>query len=236
MSAIVATMLLGNRLSVPDGTAAILFDMDGVLLDSLTLDYEIVNRLVESNLSRTVDIPRTVVRDNFPFDLPVFWQRVLAAVQFDAEPSEIDLLVAAHERERSTATVPAHEGIVEILEDACGRGLLLGVVSNNPEIEVDRMIGMAGLRDFFHIIVGNDGANIRKKPAPDMYIEAARRLGVPPTSCAAVEDSLLGAESANRAGCYTIGVATGAADFDELVASVWVQSSYSTFGEVDRVS
>jgi HAD superfamily hydrolase (TIGR01509 family) len=224
-------MLLGDRLSVPAGTAAILFDMDGVLLDSLTMDYEIVNRLVESHASGTVDVPRAVIRANFPFDLPVFWRRVLGEIHLDLDSSKIDLLVAAHERERATTKVPVHEGIAEILADARRRRLSLGVVSNNPEGDVEQMIKMAGIRKFFDVVVGNDGDGLAKKPAPDIYIAAARRLGVAPGSCVAVEDSLVGAESASRAGCHTVGVATGATAFDDLASSEWVDSSYSYFGE-----
>ena len=220
-------MLLADRLTVPDGTAALLLDMDGVLIDTLTMDYEIVNQLLGAHTPVRDEVPRSVIRANFPYAVPEFWRRVLAAIGAEVPQALLDRLIEAYEQARATFPLRVHEGVREVLGAARAAGLGVAVVSNNPERDVDKLLASTGLRQYVDVIVGNDNAGLAPKPAPDTYLEAARRLGAPPDRCAAVEDSLLGAEAASRAGCYTIAVATGAGSFDELAASPSVSRCYT---------
>jgi len=221
-------MLVADRLAVPDGTRALLCDMDGVLLDTLTMDYELVNELL--SVHGAAEVPRRVIQEYFPYDIPQFWRLLLDWTGLELPPGAVDELVRAHEKARESSAVTVHDGVVEILADTRDRGLGAAVVSNNPVADVERMLVMAGLRDYFSVVVGNDGPAMAKKPAPDSYLEAARRLarGAP---CAALEDSLLGAQAANAAGCWTVGVATGATDFDALSASRYVDRCYTSFAQ-----
>jgi HAD superfamily hydrolase (TIGR01509 family) len=222
-------MILADRLTVPDGTAALLFDMDGVLLDTLAMDEELVNRLVGGHGHADVRVPRSVIRAHFPHHLPEFWQRVLSDVGLVLPDAEVATLVAEHERERRETSARVHDGVVDILRAARGAGLGVAVVSNNPVADVESMLSGAGLRALIDVVVGNDLPGVAPKPAPDVYLRAARELAAAPGACVAIEDSLLGAESASRAGCYTVGVATGASDFDELAASEHVSRTYGGF-------
>ncbi len=222
-------MVLADRLTVPDRTAALLLDMDGVLLDTLTMEFELIGALLGERLGEDVSVPRTVVRRAFPYDLALAWRRILAELGLELPEEEIDGLVAAHEHARLTASVPTHEGISAILDAARGAGLALAVVSNNPQADVARILAGAGLGDRFDLLVGNDAPGLPKKPAPDTYLEGARRLGLEPARCVVIEDSLLGAEAGSRAGCHTIAVATGANTFAELSASPHVARCYSDF-------
>jgi HAD superfamily hydrolase (TIGR01509 family) len=221
-------VLIANRLTVPDGTPALLWDMDGVLLDTLTMDYELVNRILSSHTAP--EVPRETIQEFFPYDIPEFWRRLLKSVGLEVSPNTFDEMVREHEKARESADIVIHEGVTEILADARGRGLLTAAVSNNPLADIDRMLVAAGLREYFSVVVGNDDPGLAKKPAPDSYLEATRRLGltgtVPP---AAIEDSLLGAQAAQEAGCWTVGVATGAADFEALSASPYVNRTYTRF-------
>lgn len=225
-------MILANRLTVPDGTAALLFDMDGVLLDTLAMDEELVNRLIGGLGHADVRASRATIRTNFPYHLPEFWRRVLQDVGLVVQDADVEKLVAEHERERHAGAVRVHDGVVEIILAARSAGLRVGVVSNNPTVSVEDMLVSAGLREHVDVVVGNDLSGVAPKPAPDSYLRAARELNVAPGSCVAIEDSLLGAESASRAGCYTVGVATGASGFDELAASTHVSRAYNRFSEV----
>jgi HAD superfamily hydrolase (TIGR01509 family) len=216
-------MLIADRLAVPDGTRALLWDMDGVLLDTLTMDYELVNRLLRPY--RTEPVPRHIIREYFPYAIPQFWRLILDSVGLRINPDE---LIRAHEKERESHAAPVHDGITDILADARVRGVAAAVVSNNPVKDIERMLESAGLRDYFAVVVGIDDPPIAKKPAPDCYLAAARRLGDPEPR-AAVEDSLLGAQAAHAAGCFTVGVATGAAGFEALSASPYVDRCYRSF-------
>lgn len=220
-------MLLAGRLDVPDGTAALLFDLDGVLLDSLSFDYEIVDTLLREECDFRVEVPRSVIRENFPLAIPDFWREISAACALGLTTEAISRLTEKHESHRRVATMAIHDGIPEIITAARNQNIPIGVVSNNPRREISKTLAGAGLSA--DVIVGNDEPGLRKKPAPDTYREAASRVGFHPTACVAVEDSLLGAEAASAAGCYTVAVATGANSFRELTKSPYVSRCYMSF-------
>jgi len=222
-------MVLADRLTVPDRTVALLFDMDGVLLDTLTMEYGLINDLLARHVARPVTASRALVRSVFPYDVPEAWRRMLSALGLDVPPEVVDRLVSGHEEARHTTRMPVHEGIEEILAAARAAGLAVTVVSNNPEDDVASMLAGAGLRDSRDGIVGNDTPGLEKKPAPDTYREAARRLQVDAAACVVVEDSLVGAEAGTRAGCHTVGVATGANAFAELSESAFTARTYTRF-------
>lgn len=220
-------MLLAERLDIPEGTAALLFDLDGVLLDSLSLDYEIVSRLLEDELGAIIEVPRSAIRENFPYAPPDFWHKISDACTLRLTPEAISRLAEKHESKRLESAMAIHHGIPEIIDGARSQGIAIGVVSNNPQVEIRKTLAGSGL--FADVVVGNDEPGLRRKPAPDTYKEAAARLGLQPSVCVALEDSLLGAEAASTAGCYTIAVATGANSFRELSASQYVSRCYTSF-------
>lgn len=220
-------MVLADRLTVPDRTAALLLDMDGVLLDTLTMEYGLVNDLLATHVNAPATASRTLIRSVFPYDVPEAWRRVLSALGLDLAPEVVDRLVSGHEQTRRTVRMPVHEGIEEILAAARAAGLALTVVSNNPERDVAGILAEAGLRDAIDGIVGNDTPGLQRKPAPDTYTEAARRLRADPATCVVLEDSLLGAEAGTRAGCHTVAVATGANTFAELSGSAFTARCYT---------
>ena len=93
-------MLLAGRLSIPAGARALLFDLDGVLLDSLSLDYEIVARLLQDELGQPKDVPHAVIEDNFALAIPDFWQQVSNTLNLDLSANAIENLTEAHESAR----------------------------------------------------------------------------------------------------------------------------------------
>ncbi len=213
-------MILASRLSLPDGVKGLLFDLDGVILDTLSLEYDVVNELLARHGIDPVE--REVVRANFPYPIPESWRRILGD---RADDELIAQLTEELERERSERPLAVHDGVLELL----GAGLPVAVVSNNPAAHIEAMLRDAQIEPA--AIVGNDAEGIRSKPAPDPYLAGARALGLDPSAAAAIEDSLLGARSAREAGCHVVGVATGAATFDELTASADVDVAYERFAE-----
>ncbi|MBD0349504.1 MAG: HAD family phosphatase, partial [Thermoleophilia bacterium] len=107
------------------------------------------------------------------------------------------------------------------------RGIPVAIASSSPRERLDRTLRAAGLEELFHVTVAGDEVE-RGKPAPDLFLAAARRLGVPPEDCVAVEDSPPGVESALAAGMTVVAVARapehrdalGAHAVDELTAAV----------------
>jgi HAD superfamily hydrolase (TIGR01509 family) len=100
---------------------------------------------------------------------------------------------------------------LETLRDLAARGLAVAVASSSPRSRLDRTLARAGLSDTFAVsVAGDEIAN--GKPAPDMFLAAAERLGVEPGRCAVIEDSAPGVAAGLAAGMTTVGVARTAAE------------------------
>lgn len=228
--------LLAERIALPDATTALLWDMDGTLLDTLGLDFEICNGLIAERFpSGAKTVPQEVIKAYFAIEPYGFFRELLTyavgAAAFDDRV--LEQIVEVYEEARKTAVFKPCPGILEVLEAAEGRGFAQAVVSNNAAADVEQILSGAGIRRFFGQVVGNDHEGFAKKPAPDTYLLGAKRLAAAPEHCVVFEDSLLGAEAGKRAGCYTVAVATGGTPFAQLEASSWVDRAYYSFASAD---
>jgi len=200
---------LDDRLFLDDRVEAILWDMDGVLVDSLGFDFEVCNRLLREVDPAAAAIPRDVIRAGFALGADDFWAFLLKRSGIGIDGADRAALIARWEALRRTTAFALNPGIREVLDAARAAGLRQAVVSNNPEADVRAILAGAGLDGRFDAVVGNDGPGRAKKPAPDSYLHAAATLGVAPERCVVVEDSPLGLQAAAAAGAVPIGVATG---------------------------
>jgi HAD superfamily hydrolase (TIGR01509 family) len=99
---------------------------------------------------------------------------------------------------------------------ACkARGLPMAVASSSDHQRLVQSLRLVGLLELFDVIVGGDDVE-HGKPSPDVFLEAARQLGVDAGNCLAVEDSVVGVESAVAAGMFVVAVARASARRDEL--------------------
>src|SRR5207247_5884315 len=122
----------------------------------------------------------------------------------DEPPGEINAEVVRRMQDRYARDLPLLPGAVDAvrrLAERCPLGLATS--SNRPVIET--VLDAAELRPFFAATVSSEEV-ARGKPAPDVYLEAARRLGVDPARCAAIEDSHNGIRSARAAGMRVIAI------------------------------
>jgi HAD superfamily hydrolase (TIGR01509 family) len=225
--------IIADSLCIPAKTEAILWDMDGVLLDTLGFDYEICNQLLNQHFGSQVNVKRDFIRSIFAYDPVEFWRLILECVRDEhgipRTESYLDQILESYNSARNASNFRVNPGIVEILDAAVKISLKMAVVSNNPLEDLKKILSQAGIIDYFSHIVGNDHETLNKKPAPDTYLLGAKILGVKSERCVVVEDSLLGAESGSRAKCFTIGVATGSADFESLSQSPWTDQNYISF-------
>ncbi len=226
-------MMLANRLQLADDIQAILWDMDGVLLDTLGLDVAVCNQLVKKYFGDNVFLSRDFIRSVFAYHPPEFWRIILDFVRerfrVGEAPYYLDEMLLQYLEVRNNALFEANPGIVEILESAREKGVKCAVVSNNETADIVQIVERAGLAAYFDLIVGNDIGKLARKPAPDTYLFAAKTLKVAPEKCAVVEDSLLGAEAGRGAGCFTVGVCTGSADFKDLESCSFADRVYTSF-------
>jgi HAD superfamily hydrolase (TIGR01509 family) len=180
---------------------AVVFDMDGVLLESEEVWDAVREQFVRERGGRyDAEVQRALMGMS-----SVEWSRYLHDVAGvpdapDAINAEVvrRMLVAYREK------LPLIPGAVEAVQRLAARfPLALASSSNRPLI--DAALELAGLTQHFQATVSSEEVE-RGKPAPDVYLEAARRLGVPPERCAAVEDSHNGIRSAKAAGLFAVAV------------------------------
>jgi HAD superfamily hydrolase (TIGR01509 family) len=192
---------------VPDaGTAphplkAVLFDMDGTLVDTeelwwqavehvaATLGYELTDADLPDVLGRSVGHAAALVRRATGTDASL---AALAA----------DLHVQFASRVESRIVV--RPGAVELLDHLPSHGITVGLVSASPRSVVDTVLRTLGADRFAVTVTADDTEHT--KPAPDPYLMAAHMLGVPTTACVAIEDSPAGVRSAETAGCRVLAV------------------------------
>jgi HAD superfamily hydrolase (TIGR01509 family) len=180
---------------------AVTFDMDGVLIDSEPVWEEVRRALVaERGGLWQPDSQRRLMGMS-----TAEWSRYLATdLGVDMAPDEVARTVIARMVDRYRVRLPLLPGATAAVRRMATRWPL-GLASSSPRSLIDAVLARAGLEDSFAITVSTEEVP-RGKPAPDVYLQAALRLGVEPGRCAAVEDSTNGLRSAHAAGCRVIAV------------------------------
>jgi len=182
---------------------AVLFDMDGVLVLTEEAHWQ---SWLEAARPRNVELSYAAFKSCFgrinPDCIPIL---------FGPWPAD-DSLKIAEEKEQAfrrivKARVPLVPGIVELLTALTNLGARLAVGSSGPPENVKALIDGGNLTHFFSATV--DGKQVTHgKPAPDVFLIGAKRLGVAPAACAVIEDAPVGIRAAVAAGMLPIGVAT----------------------------
>jgi len=181
--------------------AAVVFDLDGVLLDSETRWNEAKEALVREAGGRwRDDAPTQMMGMSSPEW--VAYLRDSLGVPMDAEAINRDVVRRMEEGYRRE--LPLLPGAGDVVRALAGRWPLGLASSSNREI-IDLALELAGLSGAFRATVSSEEVD-RGKPAPDVYVEAARRLGVDPGRCVAIEDSSNGLRAGAAAGMTVIAV------------------------------
>jgi HAD superfamily hydrolase (TIGR01509 family) len=180
---------------------AVVFDLDGVLLDSEQVWDEARRDLVAETGGRWTDDATTAMMG---MSAPE-WSRYLARdLRVPLDPGEIDRDVVRRVIARYRKRLPALPGAREAVRRLAERWPLGLATSSNREV-VDAVLEALGVVRCFAATVSSEEVS-RGKPAPDVYLEAARRLGAPPAACAAIEDSSNGLRSASAAGMTVVAI------------------------------
>jgi len=185
---------------MPNPIRGLIFDCDGTLADTMPLHWEAWREVsarhgfefAEHRFYALAGIPsRDIVRT------------------LNAEGGlSLDPLTIAREKEETYLAKLEHIGPIELVVDIArahhGR-LPMAVASGGSRRVIERVLDHLGLRSLFQAVVTNEDV-ARQKPAPDIFLEAARRLGVPPANCRAYEDAELGLTAIRAAGMEAVDV------------------------------
>jgi HAD superfamily hydrolase (TIGR01509 family) len=181
----------------PRPIRAVVFDMDGLLIDSeavvrraivesaAALDYHFPDDLFLAMVGRSYPDSRRMVeehfREGFPHDE---WEEAVRAYM-------------------AKAAVCLKAGVVELLDELDRRRLPRAIATSSRRIHVDRHLGENGLAHRFDAVVSSEDVS-QHKPHPAPYLRAAELLGTDPAACLALEDSHNGVRAAHAAGMMTV--------------------------------
>jgi HAD superfamily hydrolase (TIGR01509 family) len=173
---------------------AVVFDLDGVILDTEELWNEVREGLARERGGRWSDRAQADMMGMSSKE----WSRYMHdVIGLSEPPDEIVREVLARMLDRYEEHLPLVDGAVEAVQRLAAYWPLGLASSSNREL-IDKALEVSGLAPSFRATVSSEEV-ARGKPAPDVYLEAARRLGVKPRACAAIEDSASGILSADAA-------------------------------------
>jgi beta-phosphoglucomutase len=179
--------------------AGVIFDMDGVLVDSADAHYR-------SWLALATEIGKKVSRERFAATfgrtnrdiIPLLFGPV-SEVQCEAHSRRKEVLY----RESVRSAPPIMEGAPALLRDLCRAGFRLAVGSSGPKENVELIVRAMQAEPMFAALVTAEDVT-RGKPAPDVFLVAASRLGLSPQRCVVIEDAPAGIAAAREAGAIAV--------------------------------
>jgi HAD superfamily hydrolase (TIGR01509 family) len=190
------------RFSEP--SQAIIFDLDGLMVDSESLaEWAWTQVLASYGHKLDAQVFRDVLGLRVADSARVMCQRYDLPITSEEAQAERNRLFL----EAVPTRLRACSGLYPLLDELTARRLPLGLATSGHREYVNLALRTLGLEDHFRAVATGDDVS-RGKPAPDIYRLAAERLGVSPAHCLALEDSLLGAESALAAGMACVVVPT----------------------------
>ena len=182
-------------------TDAVVFDLDGLLLDTEQVWDEVREALTRERGGRWHDGAQADMMGMSSTE----WSRYMHDELGLAEPpEELNRLVVERMEERYRERLPLIDGAVDAVRRISAQWPLGLASSSNREL-IDLALELMGVADLFRATVSSEEVE-RGKPAPDVYLEAARRLGVAPERIVAVEDSGAGIGAAKAAGMRVIAI------------------------------
>jgi HAD superfamily hydrolase (TIGR01509 family) len=186
----------------PHSVGAIVFDFDGLILDTETAEYESISHVfARHGVEFSLDLWRSFIgTTDHPHWTEVLSDQVGAAVDVEA--------VRADRRRHNGALIAELEvlpGIVDLLDAARAERVPVAVASSSPREWVEPHLERIGLLDRFATVCARDDVAMGK-PAPDLYELAVSRLGVDASGAVAIEDSINGCRAARAAGLAVVAV------------------------------
>jgi beta-phosphoglucomutase len=190
---------------------AVIFDMDGVLIDSNKIVWDSFNKLLEPfgiHISDEEIKQRlgSSLRDNI--DL---WNKKynlnLNLEEFSRKSFEIQL--------KALEKVKTDKNLINLLEDLKLNKILMSVGTSSKKSRTEEILNLLKIRDYFSAIVTANDVD-KHKPDPSLFLEAAKRLGINPDQCVVIEDAQSGISAAKNGNMKAIGYLTKENSKDEL--------------------
>jgi HAD superfamily hydrolase (TIGR01509 family) len=207
--------------------AAVIFDLDGVIVDSEPLHerafLEIFAKMGYAT-NHGIDF-----RDYYGRSDRALWEDFIARHH---PPQPLAELIARKQdrlMEILARARPIFPGVVELIRNLAPR-YRLAVASGSPHPVIDLILSIQNLRRFFPVVVSVTDVG-RSKPAPDVFLRAAELLGLAPAQCCVIEDAATGVESARSAGMEVIAI-TNSLPAEQLSRASRVVATYDEVAHI----
>jgi HAD superfamily hydrolase (TIGR01509 family) len=178
---------------------AVVFDLDGVVVDSEQVWDDVREQLAKERGGRWHDGAQAAMMG---MSSPEWSAYMHDEIGLSESPEEINAEVVQRMLDRYREQLPLIDGAVEAVRRLSPE-FRLGVASSSNRPLIEAVLERAGIAELFEAVVSSEEV-ARGKPAPDVYVEAMRRLGTEPGAAAAIEDSSNGIRAAQAAGMRVI--------------------------------
>ncbi len=182
--------------------ALVIFDCDGVLVDTETINNEVITQLLnQAGLEMPpVEVARSTTGLAYSEMWEMFEDEVPGSLPVDIEEQQLTL-----ESERFRKELLPMPGAVETVRCLAAAGMPMCVASNGTRGKMVVTLEVTGLARYFGDKFFGVNQVAHGKPAPDIYLLAAQKMGVPPIRCVVIEDSYPGAQAGLAAGMTVLG-------------------------------
>lgn len=207
---------------------AFIFDMDGVIIDSEPIHARAKLAVLEE-YGVKLENPRAELEAFVGRSAKDFWQTMKARYPDILKPEWY--VLAARKQEiymgimASDKTIKPIEGVVDLLQQIRDKGYRIALGTSSVRIRAESVLRQLGVIDFFEEIATSDEVE-RAKPAPDIYLKAAEKLGLEPKDCNVVEDAAAGVRAAKAAGMYCIAIINPSSGVQDLSAADEIVKKY----------
>jgi len=210
---------------------AVIFDMDGVLLDSHKMIWDSVNAVLEKKgVHLNEEEINLYVGKSFKDDIAA-WNSIYGlSLELKSFTDEVWALELEYLKK-----MQPDKGLVAMLDDLKSHNVPMAVGTSSQRFRVDIILDYLGLQNYFSAVVSANDVT-KHKPEPDLFLTAASRLSMPPEKCIVIEDAASGIEAAKRGKMKSVGYENGHNDGEvkkaDLVVRNFSQVSYNSLSNL----
>jgi HAD superfamily hydrolase (TIGR01509 family) len=189
----------------------VIFDMDGVLVDSTKYIWDSFNKLLELHGIHFSDKEIKKYLGLSLRDQVALWKKEYGVdidyIKFSKEAGEMELNLMKNKR--------PNKSMINLLNKLKNKKVKVGIGTSSLKWRADRIINLLKIKKYFLIIISSEEV-INHKPNPDLFLKVAERMNIPPENCVVIEDAASGIEAAKRGNMKAIGFLTNYNNKSEL--------------------